>query len=126
MKKFLFLAAFATTLAANAVVVDPQTTPEQTTENTPATETTTPATEIDDANQYYNFVQCVGTHVLLRKGPGKNYAYYKYSNGRPIYANEPDEFEYLGVTKNNYHKIRLYNGNYTYVAWISASYSFRY
>lgn len=128
MKNLLLLAAFAATLAASATVVIPETTPEQPAQNTPAAtqSVTTETTEINDANQYYNYVQCVGTHVLLRKGPGKNYAYYKWSNGRPIYADEPQEFEYLGVTKNNYHKIRLYIYDRTYVAWISAMYSFRY
>ena len=75
----------------------------------------------------YNFVQCTGTNVYLRKGPGKNYAYYKLPSGRPFFANDPDEFEYLGVTKNGFHKIRVWlYDNSSFVAWISAKYSYRY
>lgn len=128
MKKFLVLTAFASALAANAVVITPETTPEQINAKTETTtEINTEEAKIDDTNQQYNFVQCVGTRVLLRKGPGKNYAYYKDRKGRPMYANDPDEFEYLGVTKNNYHKIRIYFTSTSYgVAWISGLYSYRY
>lgn len=112
MKKIMIFVALAAVLSSSAVV--------------PSTSEAPVVTSANAESPYY-FVQCTGYNVYLRKGPGKNYAYVKRSNGKPLYANDPDEFEYLGVTKNGYHKIRAWVSSDRYiVAWISARYSYRY